>query len=275
MVILVDEVTYDKVLDEVSVQNKQLYWDIAFGLQDVDGLKPSKYMLELSREHINGVKTYKQVQDAITSYYIKNSDNHYDDVEEEADEVSTAIYEILSDGAFRFDYMTYKNYHKRLFKNLNKEKYNPGEFRDYNFTKKEPILNNDTVDYQAYDLIEETLKYDFLEEKNIDYINMKNEELIDRISEFTSRIWQVHPFCEGNTRTTAVFIQKYLLSIGFSVNNDLFKDNSLYFRNALVRANYINYTKGIKADKRYLNMFFENLLFNGENVLNNDDLKIK
>ena len=163
--ITMDEITYDKVLDEKNPKVKQLYWDIAFGLQEVDGLKPSNYMIELSEEHIEGKKTYKQVQDAITSYYAKNVNNHDDDDEEEADEVATAIYEILSDGAFRFDFLTYKNYHKRLFKNLNIKKYNPGEFRDYNFTKAEPILNDDTVDYQAYDLIEATLKYDFSEER--------------------------------------------------------------------------------------------------------------
>ena len=269
-----DEPIYDKVLDEKEPKVKQLYWDIAFGLQEVDGLKPSKYMLKLSEEHIEGKKTYKQVQEEITSYYVKNINNQDDDLKE-ADEVATAIYEILSDGAFRFDYLTYKNYHKRLFKNLNKDKYHPGEFRTYNFTKAETILNGDTVDYQSYDLIEETLKYDFSEEKEIDYINMSQENLIDRISEFTSRIWQVHPFQEGNTRTTAIFIQKYLLSMGFKVNNDLFKDNSLYFRNALVRANYINYPKGVKADKKYLNMFFENLLLNKNNKLDNNDLNVK
>ena len=221
-----DESTYNKVLDEQNPQVKKLYWDIAFGLQEVDKLKPSKYMVELSKEHIEGKKTYK-------------------------------------------------NYHKRLFKNLDKKIYNPGEFRTYNFTKPEPILNDDTVEYQSYDLIEETLKYDFSEEKEINYFHMTQEQLINRISEFTSRIWQVHPFQEGNTRTTAIFIQKYLLSIGFKVNNDLFKDNSLYFRNALVRANYTNYSKGIKANNKYLNMFFENLLLNKNNKLNNEDLKIK
>lgn len=270
-----DEVNYDKVLDEKDSKIKQLYWNIAFGLQDVDGLKPSKYMVQLSNEHIDGLKTYKEVQEAITSYYTKNINNHYVDDEEEADVVSTAIYEILSDCAFRFDYLTYKNYHKRLFKNLNKEKYNPGEFRNYNFTKDELILNGDTVDYQSYDLIEETLKYDFAEEKEIDYFMLNQVQLIDRIAEFTSRIWQVHPFQEGNTRTTAVFIQKYLLSMGFKVNNDLFKDNALYFRNALVRANYTNYIKGVKADKKYLIMFLENLLLDKNNKLDNNELKIK
>ena len=269
-----DEITYDKVQEESNPKIKQLYWNIAFGLQDVDGLKPSKYMKELSEEHIQGKKTYQEVQNEITSYYSKNKNNHDDDDEEEADEVATAIYEILSDKSFRFDFLTFKNYHKRLFINLDKEKYNPGEFRTYNFTKDEPILNGDTVQYQSYDLIEKTLKYDFNEEKEIDYTKFNEQELINRIVEFTSRIWQVHPFQEGNTRTTAVFIQKYLISMGFKINNELFKDNALYFRNALVRANYTNYSKSIKETNKYLIMFFENLLLNKDNSLNNDDLKI-
>lgn len=269
-----DEITYDKVQEESNPKIKQLYWNIAFGLQNVDGLKPSKYMKELSEEHIQGKKTYQEIQNEIISYYSKNKDNHDDDDEEEADEVATAIYEILSDKSFRFDFLTFKNYHKRLFTNLNKEKYNPGVFRTYNFTKDEPVLNGDTVQYQSFDLIEETLKYDFNEEKEIDYSKFNEEELINRIVEFTSRIWQVHPFQEGNTRTTAVFIQKYLISMGFNINNELFKDNALYFRNALVRANYTNYSKGIKETNKYLIMFFENLLLNKDNSLNNGDLKI-
>ena len=269
-----NEITYDKVEDEKSPVIKQLYWNIAFGLQDVDGLKPSRYMVELSQEHINGKKKYYQVQEEITSYYKKNSDNHIDDDEEEADEVATAIYEILNNKSFRFDYLTLKNYHQRLFYLLDNKKYNPGVFRLYNMTKDEPILNGDTVNYQSYDMIEETLRYDFQEEKEQDYFDMNEAQLINRICEFTSRIWQVHPFQEGNTRTTAIFIQKYLISMGFKVNNELFKDNSKYFRNALVRANYTNYSKGIKADNKYLMTFFENLLLGKDNKLDNEDLKI-
>ena len=268
-----NEVNYDKVLDEKNPRIKQLYWNISFGLQEVDGLKPSKYMIELSNDHVNGIKTYHEVKEEIETYY-KKRENSYDEDAMEADEVATSIYEILNDKSFRFDYLTFKNYHQRLFGNLSKEKYNAGSFRLYNITKSEDVLNGDTVMYQSYDLIEETLKYDFNEESKQDYISFSEQELVDRICEFTSRIWQVHPFCEGNTRTTAVFIQKYLISLGFNVNNEMFKDNSLYFRNALVRANYTNYSKGIKADKKYLIMFMENLLFNKNNILDNSDLKI-
>lgn len=269
-----EDVNYEPIQEEKDPKVKQLYWNIAFGLQEVDGLKPSAYMVNLSKEHIEGGKNYYQVQDEITLYYIKNKDNHTDDDEEEADIVATAIYEILNDKSFRFDFLTYKNYHRRLFEKLDTKKYNAGAFRKHNFTKEEAILDFDTIQYQSYDLIEETLKYDFNEEKEQNYLNLSQEQIIERLVEFASRIWQVHPFQEGNTRTTVIFIQKYLNSMGFKVNDDLFKEHSLYFRNALVRANYTNYTRGIKETKKYLIMFFENLLFDKKNELNNDDLYI-
>lgn len=269
-----EEVFYEKVLDESNPKVRQLYWNIAFGLQDVDGLKPSKYMIDLSNDHVHGRKDYYEVKEEITSYYKKNADNHEDDDYEEADEVSLAIYEILSNKSFRFDYLTLKNYHQKLFCNLDKEKYAPGKFRQYDFTKDEEILNGDSVIYQTFDLIEESLKYDFNEEREQNYFDFDEEQLINRIREFTLRIWQVHPFQEGNTRTTAVFIQKYLISMGFPVNNELFKDYAIYFRNALVRANYNNISKGVKADNQYLIKFFENLLLNKNNELKNEDMHI-
>ena len=179
MEVFMIENSYDEVIEEKNPKVRELYWNVAFGLQEVDNLKPSKYMVELADEHIKGDKTYKQVQEEITGYYSMNVDTSND--EKEADDVATAIYEILSDGAFRFDYLTFKNYHKRLFQNLDYEVYRAGEFRGYNFTKKELVLDNDTVDYQAWHLIEESLKYDFEEERNVDYINFSEEELVDRI----------------------------------------------------------------------------------------------
>ena len=99
--------------------------------------------------------------------------------------------------------------------------------------------------------------------------------MIKHIAKFTSSVWQVHPFGEGNTRTTAVFIEKYLNNMGFNVNNDMFKNKSLYFRNALVRSNYGNIPKGIYPTFDYLVMFFENLLQGKNNELKNRDLYIK
>lgn len=263
--------TYDPVYDEQNPQKKQEYWETAFGLQAVDNLKPSKYMVDLAYEHIRGEKSYGDVSQEITKYHSSLNDIS---AEKEADMVSGAIYDILNDKSFRFDYNTYKSYHKKLFQNLDDSIFHPGEFRIVNLTKKEPILDGDTVQYQDYGMVEDSLKYDFNEEASQNYLEMTDAEKVSRIAEFTSRIWQIHPFTEGDTRTTAVFIQKYLQNMGFGINNKMFIDNSLYFRNALVRANYTNYPKNIAPDQTFLEKFFENLMFDKDNKLDNNELTI-
>ena len=87
-------------------------------------------------------------------------------------------------------------------------------------------------------------------------------------------IWQIHPFCEGNTRSTAVFAIKYLRYFGFDINNEAFAKNSWYFRNALVRANYVNYSKNVTATPLFLERFFDNLLFGAKHELHNRDMHI-
>ncbi len=272
-----DKIKYERIGETEDSKQRQLNWNIAFGLQTVDNLIPSKYMVDLATENIIGKKGYDIVEKEIKEYYENTDQAKINQHEKQADEVSLRIVKILNDKAFTFNYLTLKQYHKRLFENINigiDEKY-IGEFRDYNITKKEPILNGETVQYADYSMIEETLKYDFAEEANQKYIEKTDKEKIDRLCTFTAHIWQVHPFGEGNTRTTALFIQKYLNSKGFNVNNELFKDNSVYFRNALVRANYSNISEGIEEDKKYLELFFENLLFNKQNKLDNSELNLK
>lgn len=251
------EPTYDRVLDDAPKEQKRAYWEVAFGLQAVDNLKPSKYVQELANEHIEGTKSYAEVQSATANYY--DSSNH-DASEREADEVSEAIYEILADEAFKFDIPTLKSYHYRLFKNLDSTVYHPGEFRTVNLTKKEPILGGETVQYQDYGALESSLEYDFAEEARVNYLELSDSEKIERFATFTSRIWQVHPFYEGNTRTTAVFIEKYLRSLGYEIDNEVFKDHSKEFRDALVLASYSNIPKGIQANSAKLNEFFRIML---------------
>ncbi len=272
-----DKIKYEKIGETEDSKQRQLNWNIAFGLQAVDNLTPSKYMVDLATENIIGKKSYEIVEEEVKKYYENTDKAKVNKNEKQADEVSVRIVKILNDKAFTFNYLTLKQYHKKLFENIDigiDEKY-IGEFRNYNITKKEPILNGETVQYADYSMIEETLKFDFEEESNQKYIEKTEREKIERICTFTAHIWQVHPFGEGNTRTTALFIQKYLNSKGFNVNNELFKDNSLYFRNALVRANYSNIAKGIEEDKKYLVLFFENLLFNKNNRLDNSEMNLK
>ena len=261
--------------NETTDSNKKReYWETGIGLNKVDNLEPSKYLLDLSKKNINGELKYYEIEDLLKTYYeTKNISDEKTRNEKECDLVSLRIANILEDKSFGFSPITLKNIHKYLFKDI----YDfAGEYRNYNITKKEDILNGDTVKYVNYQEIESYYEYDFKEEKEFDYSKLKNnDELIEHIVKFTSSIWQVHAFGEGNTRTTAVFIEKYLNSMGFNVNNDMFKNKSLYFRNALVRSNYGNIPKGIYPTFDYLIMFFENLLQGKNNRLENKDLYIK
>lgn len=242
-------------------QEKAKIWRIAIGLQDVDGLKPSKYLIDIAKEHIEGIISIDEAKRKIDEYY-KFEENNC----EEADKVAVRITEILSENSFNFNVLELNNIHFRLFKGIYKE---AGKIRDYNFTKKEWILNDDTVIYSSYGLIKDILEYDLEQEKNYSYKDKSLEEIVKHIARFTSNIWQVHPFCEGNTRTTAVFILKYLRTLGFKINGEVFVQNSWYFRNSLVRANYKNFAKNIFEDTSYLEKFFFNLLSDTEYELKN------
>lgn len=252
---------------------KQEYWETAIGLNKVDNLEPSEYLIELSKKNIEGKLKYYEIENLLKEYYAKKDcNNEKISNEKECDLVSLRIAELLEDKSFGFSPVTLKNIHRYLFKDI----YDfAGSYRKYNITKKEPILNGNTVTYADFNNIEEYFNYDFNEEKEFEYSKLTSDEMIKHIAKFTSSIWQVHPFGEGNTRTTAVFIEKYLNSLGFDVNNDMFEKYSLYFRNALVRSNYTNIPKNVYPTFEFLIMFFENLLQRKNNKLENDKLYVK
>ena len=247
---------------------KTKVWETAIGLQDVDGLKPSKYLIKTAKEHIEGNIDIQEVKDRINQYYeaLDSRKDFEKEENEEADKVAVRITEILSENTFNFSIAELLNIHKRLFSGIYE---GAGVFRDYNFTKKEWVLNGDTVIYSSYETVKDALNYDFEQERNFSYKDLSLDESIKHLCRFTSNIWQVHPFCEGNTRTTAVFIIKYLRTFGFNINDDVFAENSWYFRNSLVRANYKNFEKNIFEDTTYLEKFFYNLLTKSNYELKN------
>ena len=252
---------------------KQLEWDMAIGLQEVDNLKPSKYLEELIEKSILGELTIEEVEKELKDYYIeKEKQNSINYNELECDFVSMRIVELLSVDNFELSVDYLKYIHKYLFQDVYEF---AGEFRNINFSKHEIILNNDSVAYGDYKTLRESLEYDISLEKEKNYKGMSIVDVIKNITDFSSSIWQVHPFREGNTRTTALFIEKYLLSLGYNVDNLLFKDKSVYFRNALVRSNYFNNQLNIKEDKSYLIKFYENLLLGKNNNLHSEDLIVK
>ena len=252
---------------------KQLQWDMAIGLQQVDNLTPSKYLKQMSEKNILGELTIKEVEQSLREYYTtkeKQKDINYNELE--CDFVSMRIVELLGLDNFELSVDYLKYIHKYLFQDVYEF---AGEFRKIDFSKHEKILNNDTVAYGDSKTLSESLEYDISLEKEKSYKDMSIVEVIKNITDFTSSIWQVHPFREGNTRTTAVFIEKYLISSGYNVDNSLFKDKSVYFRNALVRSNYFNNYLNIKEDKIYLIKFYENLLLGKNNNLHSEDLIVK
>ena len=252
---------------------KKLQWDMAIGLQEVDNLKPSKYLEKLLEENVSGNLTIKQVEEELREYYIeKDKKQELNHNELECDFVATGIVELLQIDNFELSVDYLKYIHKYLFQDVYEF---AGEFRNINFAKHEKILNNDSVAYGDCKALKESLEYDISLEKEKNYKDMNVVEVINNITKFSSSIWQVHPFREGNTRTIALFIEKYLISLGYEVDNTLFKDKSVYFRNALVRSNYFNNYLNIKEESSYLVKFYENLLLGKNNNLHSQDLIVK
>ena len=254
-------------------KEKSYAWQTAIGLQAVDDLKTSEYLIQTARQHIEGDITIEEAKQLIDSYYqSKTVRADIEDRTEEADKVSARIAEILSERTFTFSPVEYITIHRRLFQGIYKF---AGKIREYNITKREWVLKGETVLYASADSIRETLDYDFMQEKNFNYKDLNINEAITHIAKFISGIWQIHAFGEGNTRTTAVFTIKYLRTFGFDISNKAFANHSWYFRNALVRANYNNWGRGIYATTEYIEAFFRNLILFEHNELKNRTMLVQ
>ena len=243
-------------------------WKVAIGLQQVDRLQTSDYLLDTAKRHIEGDISIGEAKQLIDSYYQSASGRKdiENDRTEEADKVAARITELIEEKTFSFTPAQLISIHRRLFEGIYKL---AGRIRDYNITKNEWVLGGKTVYYASYDTISETLDYDMGQERQFDYSSMNIDEAIRHLTRFCANLWQIHAFCEGNTRTIAVFMIKYLRTLGFKVVNDVFAENSWYFRNALVRANYSDLTQGVTETTIYLESFFRSMLLGEEHDLRN------
>ena len=242
-------------------------WQTAIGLQAVDGLNTSQYLLDTAKDHIEGKITIDEAQKRIYSYYEQRSvRTEVENETKEADIVSARIAKLLGEKTFQFSPVEWITIHRRLFEGVFDH---AGQIREYNISKKEWILNGESVIYADFNSIKETLDYDFTTEKQFSYEGLSVEAAVKHLAKFASDIWQIHPFGEGNTRATAVFMIKYMKTLGFHVNNDAFRENSWYFRNALVRANYNDLQKDIHSTTKFLELFFANLLLGTNHELKN------
>lgn len=257
---------------EPDQAEKAKLWKTAIGLQQVDGLTPSDYLIATAKQNIEGDITIEEVKQRIDSYYISKPVKKDEDRTEEADKVSARIAEILGEKTFTFSPAEYLTIHRRLFQGILSH---AGKIRDYNITKPEWVLDGETVLYASAESLKDALEYDFQQEKKFSYKGLDQRQVVEHIAHFIAYLWQIHIFGEGNTRTTAVFLIKYLHKLGFKdVSNDLFAEHSWYFRNALVRANYEDLSRSIYKTNDYLDRFLANLILHEKNTLKNRELHI-
>lgn len=256
---------------EPAKRDKGYAWHTAIGLQAVDGLKTSEYLVHTAIRNIEGEISFEEANVLLQTYYEENPSRDALDRTEEADKVSARIAALLSERAFSFTPNEYISIHRKLFTGIYSH---AGRIRDYNITKREWVLSGATVLYGSATELMATLDYDFSEEKKFSYKNLTMDEIIHHLAVFVSRLWQIHVFGEGNTRTTAVFFIKYLRTLGFDVINNIFAENAWYFRNSLVRANYNDLKNGVHETTEYLELFLRNLLLNENNPLHNRTLHI-
>ena len=256
---------------EPAKRDKGYVWHTAIGLQAVDGLKTSEYLVHTAVRNIEGEISLEEANALLQTYYEENPTRDASDRTEEADKVSARIATLLSEKAFSFTPNEYLSIHRKLFTGIYSH---AGRIRDYNITKKEWVLNGATVLYGSATELRATLDYDFSEEKKFSYKSLSMDEIIRHLAFFISRLWQIHVFGEGNTRTTAVFFIKYLRTLGFDATNDIFAENAWYFRNSLVRANYNDLKNGIHETTEFLEVFLRNLLLNENHPLHNRTLHI-
>ncbi len=257
---------------EPGAKERAELWQTAIGLQKVDGLEVSDFLLDTAKRHIEGEVDIEHVDQLIKTYYSSEAAREIPEGVKEADEVSKNIVRELSTDAFVFSVAGLAGIHRRIFHGVMPH---AGEFRNYNISKKEWALDGASVIYGPNEDLVPTIEYDLEQERLFSYKGLSQEQIIEHLSRFISGLWQIHPFPEGNTRTTAVFAIKYLRALGYKAENDMFKAHSWYFRNALVRANYRNVTKGIEPTTGFLNLFFRNLLLGENNELKNRYLHIR
>ncbi len=258
---------YEKLTDNSSPGQKLVYWKISIGLQDVDSLRPSDYLLSLIDQEVRGELTLEEIKETLNKYYELRKEEA-DLCEKEADIVSVRINEYLRESKFRLHPLALKQIHRYIFEGL--DGFDAGEYRKYNVSKKEPVLFGKSVRHEDWQNIEAYLEYDI--EKELKAINKRTVFSLEEFTDFITGIWQIHPFKEGNTRTVAVFTIQYLNYLGFEIKSEPFEKNAAYFRDALVRASYNNMEYRLSPDFTYINRFFDNVIYGKDHELNSEDL---
>lgn len=255
-----------------DIKEKAYVWAAALGLQATDGLRTSYEMRRTARQYIEGRLTIDEVRQHINEYYKSNPPATTDkEKEQEADKVACNIADVLFNKRLDFSTDGYLNLHRQIFDGVYDH---AGQLRANDIVKSEWVLEKDTVFYLHWEELRMALDSNFQFERNQHYDELNKEDLLEWIAFFTAGIWHIHPFNEGNTRTIAVFSILLLRPLGYDIHTDVFADHSWYFRNAMVRANYMNELKHIHVNPDFLIRFYRNWMFGDQWDLRNRYLAI-
>ena len=255
-----------------DIKEKAYVWAAALGLQATDGLRTSYEMRRTARQYIEGRLTIDEVRQHINEYYKSNPPATTDkEKEQEADKVACNIADVLFNKRLDFSTDGYLNLHRQIFDGVYDH---AGQLRATDIVKSEWVLEKDTVFYLHWEELRMALDSNFQFERNQHYDELNKEDLLEWIAFFTAGIWHIHPFNEGNTRTIAVFSILLLRPLGYDIHTDVFADHSWYFRNAMVRANYMNELKHIHVNPDFLIRFYRNWMFGDQWDLRNRYLAI-
>ena len=259
-------------LGNPDIKEKAYVWAAALGLQATDGLRTSYEMRRTARQYIEGRLTIDEVRQHINEYYKSNPPATTDkEKEQEADKVACNIADVLFNKRLDFSTDGYLNLHRQIFDGVYDH---AGQLRATDIVKSEWVLEKDTVFYLHWEELRMALDSNFQFERNLHYDELNKEDLLEWIAFFTAGIWHIHPFNEGNTRTIAVFSILLLRPLGYDIHTDVFADHSWYFRNAMVRANYMNELKHIHVNPDFLIRFYRNWMFGDQWDLRNRYLAI-
>ena len=243
-------------------------WQTAIGIQAGDGLEVSDYLRQSAKKHISGQITLDEVQKLIKEYYIENKGAEGDDSETEgADKTTVNIVRLLqTESALELSTQGLAALNRYIFEGVYE---NSGALRDYEEYKREWVLGGDTLRFTNLEALPEELEQCISKELNFDYDTATSDDFVSHLSAFIAQIWHICPFGEGNTRFTAVLTLLYLNNLGINIEFDTFRNDTWYFHNALVRANYRNSVKNIDFEPVYLERFFRNMLLGEQWELRN------
>ena len=258
-----DEERHYEVIEDkpMNREQRQAIWDMASGLQLADGLEVTEVAKNAASKYISGSSTATEARRAVERHY---QEDQRKSEESEADLVSMRITQMLdSDNLgtkFDFSPKGLATLHYLLFKDVLPNEW-VGRWRNENISKIEPILGGRTVLYGNCSEIQALLDFDFEGERNHTFNKPLKPDDARHVADFSAGIWQTHPFREGNTRTVAVFSQMYLRRLGFEVSNEVFRENGLLFRDAMVRASFMDIDLHVNPNRSFIEEFYECVCF--------------